>query len=207
MAPAHVDAHVDLIAPRLDALPSYLDSLRRGWSSAELEEDAAACAEELAQIDADPERFVTLLNDPMRGGALVTLPDGTTVERLPEILRWMWDGEYCGRISFRWRPGTTELPPTCLGHIGYGVVPWKRRNGYATEALAQMLVIAQDSGLPYVDITTDPENVASQSVIRANGGVLVETFEKPAVHGGGDALLFRVDLTLAAAGSTSHQGT
>jgi predicted acetyltransferase len=38
----------------------------------------------------------------------------------------MWDGDFAGAINLRWQPGTAELPPHCLGHIGYGVVPWKR---------------------------------------------------------------------------------
>ncbi|HSO04292.1 MAG TPA: GNAT family N-acetyltransferase, partial [Candidatus Limnocylindrales bacterium] len=84
--------------------------------------------------------------------------------------------------------------PTCLGHIGYSVVPWKRRRGYATAALAAMLPIAAAEGLPIVDITTDVDNVASQRVILANGGVLVERFTKPESAGGGAALRFAVDL-------------
>jgi len=35
----------------------------------------------------------------------------------------MWDGEFCGQIAFRWQPGTEALPPHCLGHVGYSVVP------------------------------------------------------------------------------------
>ena len=34
-------------------------------------------------------------------------------------------------------------------------------------------------GLPYVEITTDPDNIASQRVIEANGGISVEHFIKP----------------------------
>ena len=95
----------------------------------------------------------------------------------------MWDGEYCGAISLRWQPGTMDLPPHCLGHIGYAVVPWKRRRGYATAALEQMLVLARDEGLPFVDIVTDDDNVASQAVVRANGGLLEEEFVTSAVIG------------------------
>ena len=59
----------------------------------------------------------------------------------------MWDGEFCGSIGFRWQPGTSALPPYCLGHIGYSVVPWKQRRGYATKALALLLPDARKEGL------------------------------------------------------------
>ena len=107
----------------------------------------------------------------------------------------MWDGEFAGAINLRWQPGTRALPPTCLGHIGYSVVPWKRRRGYAKAALAAMLPIAAAEGLPIVDITTDVDNIPSQRVVQANGGVLVERFTKHESAGGGPALRFEVDLT------------
>ena len=66
-------------------------------------------------------------------------PTAAEVPRLPGFVRWLWDGEFCGQIGFRWQPGTEALPPHCLGHIGYAVVPWKRGKGYATRALAMLL--------------------------------------------------------------------
>jgi predicted acetyltransferase len=98
-------------------------------------------------------------------------------------------------IGFRWQPGTTDLPPYCLGHIGFAVVPWKRGRGYATRALALLLPDAATEGLEYVELTTDVSNAASQAVIRANGGKLVEQFQKPAVYGGAMAMRFRIPLT------------
>jgi predicted acetyltransferase len=106
----------------------------------------------------------------------------------------MWDGEFCGVIAFRWQPGTPELPPHCLGHIGYGVVPWKRRRGYATRALQLLLPDVRLAGLPYVEITTDASNIPSQRVIEANGGVLVERFNKAPMYGGTASLRYRVHL-------------
>jgi predicted acetyltransferase len=106
----------------------------------------------------------------------------------------MWDGEFAGSIGFRWQPGTTELPPYCLGHIGFSVVPWKRRRGYATQALASLLKMAEDEGLAYVELTTDLTNLASQHVIAANGGQLVEPFLKPVEYGGAESLRFRIPL-------------
>jgi predicted acetyltransferase len=86
------------------------------------------------------------------------------------------------------------LPPYCLGHIGYSVVPWKRRLGYATSALRQALPFARSEGLPYVDVTMDVDNIGSRRVVEACGGVLVEAFVKPAAFGARPALRFRIAL-------------
>ena len=183
---------MELIRPRAEHLPGYLDALRRGWSpnTEHVGLDQAA----IDRVTRDPARFLELADDREAAGDPIELPDGTIVPRLPGLSRWMWDGEFAGSIGLRWQPGTRQLPPTCLGHIGYSVVPWKRRRGYATAALAAMLPIAAAEGLPIVDITTDVDNVASQRVIMANGGVLVERFTKPESSGGGPALRFEVDL-------------
>ena len=101
---------------------------------------------------------------------------------------------HCKACLLRWKPGTAELPPHVLGHIGYAVVPWKRRLGYATSALKQLLAEAREVDLPYVEITTDPDNVASQRVIEVNGGVLVEHFGKPEQFGSTPGLRYRIAL-------------
>ena len=183
---------MELVRPRAEHLPGYLDALRRGWSP-----DTTRVGPDQATIDRvtrDPARFLELADDREAAGDPIELPDGTIVPRLPGLSRWMWDGEFAGSIGLRWQPGTTDLPPTCLGHIGYAVVPWKRRRGYATAALAAMLPIAAAEGLPFVDITADLDNIASQRVIAANGGVLVEQFTKLPSAGGGQAVRYRVDL-------------
>jgi len=79
-------------------------------------------------------------------------------------------------------------------HIGYAVVPWKAGRGYAKLALKLMLERAREEGLPYVEITTDPDNLASQRVIEANGGVFVECFRKLPQYGDKDGLRFRIVL-------------
>ena len=189
---AHWDhPDMDLVRPDRDHLDGLLGALRHGWSP-NTERDVSA--ELAAEIEADPDAFLEHADDRHPAGRTVTLPDGSVVPRLPGFTRWMWDGEFCGSINLRWQDGTTDLPPHCLGHIGYAVVPWKRRRGYATEALRLMLPLARDVGLPLVEITTEPDNVASQQVIEANGGMLVERFTKPPTSGGGDGLRYRVDL-------------
>jgi predicted acetyltransferase len=183
-----------LVKPALAYLPEYKAALERGWSFDNMR-GAAAVTEELAKIAADPAAFVAALDDPEAKGAPIRLPDGSTAPRLPGFRRWMWDGGFCGSIGFRWQPGTPMLPPHVSGHIGYAVVPWKRGRGCAKRALALMLAEARCSGLAIVQITTDLDNAASQAVIRANGGRLVERFCRAAMWGGKEALLFHVDLT------------
>ena len=164
-----------LVWPTIEYLASYLAALDRGWSPVNAR-GSVAPQEEKERIQREPEAFITALVDREAKGAPILLPDGSTVPRLPGYTRWMWDGEFCGTISLRWQAGTEALPPYCLGHIGYMVVPWKRRRGYATLALGKMLEEANAEGLRSVEITTTPDNVASQRVIEANGGVFVEEF-------------------------------
>lgn len=183
-----------LVRPAPQYLPSYRSALARGWSSEQAREDADTAAAELAKVDADPDTFLADLNDRMGGGHPVILPSGEAVPRLPGARRWMWDGEYCGAISLRWQPGTMDLPPYCLGHIGYAVVPWQRRRGHANEALHQMLDIARAKRLPHVDIVTDVDNTASQAVALACGAQIVRRFTAPETSGSFAAILFRISL-------------
>jgi len=142
---------LDLIEPALPYLDAYTAALRRDWSPDTIRiEDAPR--EELAAIERDAVSFVASLDDREAKGAPITLPDGSTVPRLPGYRRWMWDGEFCGSIGFRWQPGTAALPEHVLGHIGYAVVPWKRGVGYATEALRQLLPEVRPFGLPQVEV-------------------------------------------------------
>lgn len=183
-----------LLVPSLAQLDAYADALKRGWSPDNIRM-AAAAPEELARIAADPAAFVTALDDRQAKGGPIALPDGSQVPRLPSYRRWMWDDGFCGSINFRWQPGTAALPPHCLGHIGYAVVPWRRGSGYATRALALLLPEARKEGLDYVELTADIDNVPSQRVITNNGGVLVKRFRKAPVYGGVEAFLFRIDLS------------
>jgi predicted acetyltransferase len=182
-----------LVTPSIEHLSSYVAALERGWSADNVR-GAAAAKEELEQVQANAVAFLESMTDREAKAAPVTLPDGSRVRRIPGFRRWLWDGEFCGSISLRWQNGTTALPPHCLGHIGFAVVPWKQRRGYATRALSLLLPEAKAEGLTFVEITTDPENFASQRVITANGGTLVEQFTKPAAYGCKLGLRYRIAL-------------
>ena len=182
-----------LVIPASEHLASYRAALSRGWSPDNVRGIDAA-HEQLKAIAADPDAFIASLDDPDARGARIALPDGSTVERLPSILRWIWDGEVAGSIGLRWQRGTSLLPAHVLGHIGFAVVPWRRGRGFATAALGQMLNEARRRNLAFVDLTTSPENAASQRVIEANGGTLIGRFAKDSRYGGGDALRWRIAL-------------
>lgn len=163
-------AAMELVVPSLDRLAAYAEALQRGWSPDNLRLEVAA-REELEKIARDPAAFVASLDDREARGGPVTLADGRQVPRLPGYRRWMWDDGFCGSIGFRWQPGTSVLPPYVLGHIGYAVVPWRRRQGHATRALALLLDEVRCEGLDHVLLTADADNIPSHKVILANGGV------------------------------------
>lgn len=187
-----------LITPTLERLPAYGDALERGWSPDNIR-GAVATREILERIRDDAALFIERQTDVEARGGPVTLPDGSTVARIPGRAFWIVDGDqnaagFCGSINLRWCHGTADLPPHCLGHVGYAVVPWKRRQGHASAALRALLPYARSLGLPWIAVSTDPDNIGSRKVIEAAGGELVESFERPAAYGRGAAVRYRVTL-------------
>ena len=188
-----------ILRPTPTLLPGFRAALERSWSADNIR-GAVAAQETLQRLDTDPATFFMTTDDPQALGPPVTLPDGTQRARIPGLQRWIWDASddgpegFAGNISLRWMSANATLPPHVLGHIGYAVVPWKRRQGHATRALALLLPLAREQGLQSVEITTDPDNIPSQKVITTNGGVLVEQFNKGEAYGHKAGLRFRIDL-------------
>jgi predicted acetyltransferase len=187
---------VKLLVPALAELDQYAAALRQGGYFPDNIRREVSAAEELKKIAADPAAFVASLDDPEAKAGPITLPDGSTVKRLPGYRRWIWDDRdgFCGHIGFRWQPGASTLPPYVLGHVGYAIVPAKRGRGHATRALALLLPEARKQGLTFVELTTDPDNIPSQKVITANGGTLVDRFNATEHHGGHEMLRWRIVL-------------
>ena len=172
-----------------------LDLVAHAWEKILAEKPNTFRQQTLDDIRARPEFYLESIDGAL-DGSMLTLEDGSKVPKLPMITRYMWvDGAPAGAISYRWQPGTSELPIHVLGHIGYETFPWHQRQGYATSALAAMLEFPRQQGMPHIEITTNFDNFASQKVITSNGGALVEEFEKPASSGGGKALRYLIYLS------------
>jgi predicted acetyltransferase len=165
---------VELIPPGLHRLADYMAALARGWSPT-TQRDVSG--EELAMIHADP--VAALRHIAREEGLSRRLADGTQVPFLPGRVFWIWQDGFCGTINLRYQRGTEDLPPHVSGHVGYGVVPWRRGQGIATRALALLLPVAAKAGLARVLVTCDSDNLASRRVIEANGGVYRDTVAEP----------------------------
>ena len=185
---------MQLHKPTLAQLPLVISAWQKIIS--ETERNMSFQKQNLTRMQEDGEKYLAALDGKIDGETL-TLEDGSVVPRLPSITRYMWvDEKPVGSISFRWQPGSNSLPLHVLGHIGYETFPWAQRQGYGTSALGQMLDIARErcSFLSYVELTTNADNLPSQKIITANGGIFIEEFEKPATSGGGLGRRYRITL-------------
>jgi len=65
------------------------------------------------------------------------------------------------------------------GHVGYSVAPTHRGQGVARTMLRWALHTCRSHGVDVALVTTHPDNIASQKVIEACGGVLVRQIVHP----------------------------
>ena len=159
-----------LLAPSLELLPGYVAALEAGWSP---DTTRDVSVEQLRLYRGDPARLIDELT---RQSGTITTASGAVVPKLPNRVFWLDDGEFCGSINLRFVPGTDDLPAHVTGHVGYAVVPWKRRRSYATAVLRLLLPVARDIGLMRLQVTCDDDNEPSRRVIVTNGGVFERSY-------------------------------
>ena len=93
--------------------------------------------------------------------------------KVPSTTFWLYvDGVPVGFGSVR--HCLTEALSKAGGHIGYGIAPQFRGNGYGNKILRLLLDKAYEIGIEKVLVTIHLDNMASQAVALANGGVITE---------------------------------
>lgn len=160
-----------LVEPSLDYFDSYLKALKNNYAYGTAQPYDLA---KMAQIEADPAQHLIDL-ETFKEGSFKAV-DGSEHPKVPQNHLWIVKNnqDFVGAINFR--PKLSELLTQFGGHIGYSVAQDFRGNGYATQALALFLaspVLLAKVDRPYILLTTDPSNIASQKVILANGGKLI----------------------------------
>ena len=87
-----------------------------------------------------------------------------------QLISFAADGQAVGFLNLRLRLNDYLLQEG--GHIGYSIRPAARGKGLAKEQLRQGLQVAKSKNIKRILVTCDCDNVASRSVILANGGAL-----------------------------------
>jgi len=83
---------------------------------------------------------------------------------------WLIDNfEVIGAVNIRHY--LTERLLNSGGHIGYGIRPSKRNQGYATEILSLSLIKAKELGIDRALLVCEANNTASERTILKNGGI------------------------------------
>jgi predicted acetyltransferase len=159
----------ELTVPDVALHPSWAAALRELHQEAEHVNGAGLWllpeAERWDLSKAGCRRLVAALLDGVDPGL------GRAEDSVPCHFLWITDGsEVIGFLALR-----TLLNDWLLeqgGHIGYSVVPSRRRQGHATRALALAIRRAGELGIDRVLVVCDDENVPSARTIEACGGAL-----------------------------------
>lgn len=159
----------ELILPDVRVLESFLDARRQATREGLLAEAAGMGGEGPRHGDRGPawdfEEYVAAV----RAEGLEETP--RKPQFVPQTTFWWVEGDgYLGRISVRHR--LTDFLLEVGGHIGYYVVPSRRRQGHATAMLRAVLPRAKKLGVDPALVTCDETNIASRKVIEAAGGAL-----------------------------------
>mgnify|MGYP002621699178 CR=1 FL=1 len=87
------------------------------------------------------------------------------------------DNRLIGMCNIRYE--LNERLRTSGGHIGYGIRPTERRNGYNEINLYLALIHCHERGLNMVLLDCNDDNIASYRTMEALGGILIDTYIDP----------------------------
>lgn len=131
-----------LAEPQTALLDAYAAALKSGWQP----KGSATAAELLAAIAADADAFVT-----QRADAVVRADAeaGATAARSIRLIRWLWDGEFCGEASLTYNAAAAPQDRVCLST---SIVSAKDGLGYDERARRHILLEARELGVAAVDL-------------------------------------------------------
>jgi predicted acetyltransferase len=118
-------------------------------------------------IEKDPSDFEAMVQFLLDSEKGINLPEGW----VPDSTFWLVNekNRVLGVVNIR--HGLTDRLMDLGGHIGYGIRPSERRNGYATKLLSLSLEKVKGFGVDRALITCDESNTGSLKTILKNGGV------------------------------------
>ncbi|KXH81988.1 GNAT family N-acetyltransferase [Sporosarcina sp. HYO08] len=123
-------------------------------------------------IGEDPSDFEGMVNTRLDAEKGIGLPEGWVADSTYWLVNE--NDDVLGAANIR--HALTERLQNIGGHIGYGIRPSARGKGYATKLLALGLEKIKGLGIEHALVTCDADNIASEKVIRKNGGVEDEDF-------------------------------
>jgi predicted acetyltransferase len=166
----------ELVPPSMRHARSYVAALREGFRRGA--EDRVS-ERRIGQIEGDFARYMQAITD--QTGS-IRLPTGEIVPKVPFSVLWLVEGEaFIGATHLRHRLNDYLIKEG--GHVGYGIRPARRRQGYGKRILAPALEECRRVGLCRVLVTCLEDNVASARIIEANGGELDNVIADPAGRG------------------------
>ena len=92
--------------------------------------------------------------------------------RVPDVTYILTDGQGVIYGSLNLRLKLNDHLFKYDGHIGYGIAPSKRGQGYGRLILKSGLAICKRRGFDKVLVTCNEENIVSEKVILSQGGIL-----------------------------------
>lgn len=184
-----LDGHAILLGrPCIEVFDSYIQALQEGFFRGN---QNPATPEDIQEILQNPKEFIESLCA-CKTEEEVT-PSGKLVHMVPYEILWLHAGNtFIGEVSFRF-----ELSPLLEdfgGHIGYGIRPSFQRRGMGCLALEMICERARSRGMDRLLVTCSPDNIASERIILANGGLYEDTRDNS--HWGYDTVKrFWIELT------------
>ena len=187
------ESPLQLLVPALAQLDAYADALRRGWSPDNVRL-AEAAREELELIAEDRAAFVAMLDDREAKAAPSPCPTARRCRACRATGAGCGTANSAARSAFAGSPAPRPCRPIAWAISATASCPGSSAAATPRGRWRCCCRKRARRASPMSSSTTDPDNLPSQKVITANGGVLVKRFRKEPAYGEAEALLFRIPL-------------